>query len=623
MKSHEKVSLNVLQNVYRDYCRLCGAKEDARDLEKLRSRIEHEGYTFLSITLPTFGDALQRCLEVGHIETESFRGFKKRLGVPLLFGVFLSRIFDSSGTLLLEPDPLAIGALRQLAFTFKKQKEKCDDLKTETALKKFKKVEQELSAVEFTEGDNDDYHRLCHILWSGCVPIHNVWQSIPNHGPGATADRLTGNRKYTAKSWPIRAEGYFPLTSFMLPSLNALDSDYYEGIQQISQKDELPVRVIAVPKTAKTPRIIAIEPTCMQYMQQALAHKLMSALENYHLTKGHINFESQKVNQTLAVQASIDRANATLDLSDASDRVHNALVAPLFDHVPDFYGAVQACRSIRANVANEIIPLVKFASMGSALCFPITSMVYYTLSVLGVLRSRKVQLDYKNVVDACKSTYVYGDDIIVPSDTAPVVCVTLEAFGLRVNKAKSFWKGYFRESCGSDAYAGVNVTPIYLRRMITTDKEDSSMLASLIATSNLFYKAGLWLTATTIKEIVERLIGKLPVVGDECGGLGWQSFTFQPPNTTQQDRHLMSSYKRARWNKKYQYVEYLTYCVKSSMKKDLIDGYPALMRFFLDPNPPILWCGLDCGTNHKPRRDMTQSSRFDTVTLKRRWTRPY
>lgn len=626
MKSHEKgFPLSVLENIYKDYSRLCGVEEDARDLMKIRSRTKHEGHAFLSLTLPTFGDDFQKSLEIGHIETGMFQYFKKRAGIPLLFGVFLSRVFDSSSALLPEPDPTAIAAIRQLSYTFKKERRECDVEKQINAFKKFEKVEVELASTLVSQRDNDDFSRVCDIIWSNFMPPDDIWRTVPKHGPGATAERISGNRKYDFVRWHDRVEGYFPLVEFGLPNINAVQSLMYAQIRTVDENCEQPVRVIAVPKTAKTPRIIAIEPVCMQFLQQALARYLMGELENRDtLYKGHINFSSQQVNRELAFQASVDRKMATLDLSDASDRVRNDLVIRMLKRYPELSGAIQACRSIRANVPgiNDKLKLGKFASMGSALCFPVTSMIYYTCSVLGVLRSRKATIDYASVKSACKSTYVYGDDIIVPANTALEVCATLEAFGLKVNQAKSFWKGFFRESCGMDAYSGTEVTPIYIRRTFPTDRSDSASIVSLVETANQMYKKGLWLTSTFIKKMIERVTGNLPVVGEQSEALGWISYTMKTPNTQEQDMNLMSKFKRSRWNLRYHNVEYLTYVVRPSMKRDPIEGYPALMKFFCEPNP-LMWFGVDCGTFRSPRRDMKRSPRFGSVTLKRRWTRPY
>jgi len=131
--------------------------------------------------------------------------------------------------------------------------------------------------------------------------------------------------------------------------------------------------VIAVPKTMKTPRIIAVEPTAMQYMQQAISDNLVSNLEGRHFPyKWMIGFERQEPNQQMAKEGSLHGELATLDLSEASDRVSNQHVRRLTKGFPRVTEGIQACRSRKADVPGHgVIRLAKFASMGSALTFPL------------------------------------------------------------------------------------------------------------------------------------------------------------------------------------------------------------------------------------------------------------
>jgi len=89
--------------------------------------------------------------------------------------------------------------------------------------------------------------------------------------------------------------------------------------------------------------------------------------------------------------------------------------------------------------------------MGNATTFPVQSLVFWSICV-----STLEVVGYKNPADV----YVFGDDIIVPTEVAPLIMAVLPCFGLVVNQNKSFHKGAFRESCGTDAFNGVNVTPI-------------------------------------------------------------------------------------------------------------------------------------------------------------------
>ena len=92
--------------------------------------------------------------------------------------------------------------------------------------------------------------------------------------------------------------------------------------------------------------------------------------------------------------------------------------------------------------------------------------------------------------------------------------MTLEAFGLLVNKKKSFSKGNFRESCGGDYFMGTDVTPVYMRHHIPDrlDRSNSDVLMSLVSTSNQLYKEGYWKTCQTLRDSIEDSLGRrIPV----------------------------------------------------------------------------------------------------------------
>jgi len=292
---------------------------------------------------------------------------------------------------------------------------------------------------------------------------------IPRHGPGATAEKLSGNRKYNQTEWTSRLEEVFPSRDHLIPNwkhVSVLDSvDYLEP------RHERPVRVISVPKTLKTPRIIAIEPTCMQYMQQALLEPLVREVETDDTVKHFIGFTDQAPNQDLAREGSLYGNLATLDLSEASDRVSNQHVRELLSGYSHFFGAVDATRSRKADVPGHgVVRLAKFASMGSALCFPMEAMVFTTIIFMGIARKQNVPLTRKTIKSFRGKVRVYGDDIIVPVEYVASVIELLEVFGLKVNSNKSFWNGKFRESCGGDFFAGTRITPIRVRRLFPTSR---------------------------------------------------------------------------------------------------------------------------------------------------------
>jgi hypothetical protein len=113
--------------------------------------------------------------------------------------------------------------------------------------------------------------------------------------------------------------------------------------------------------------------------------------------------------------------------------------------------------------------------------------------------------------------YVYGDDIVVPSEDVHIVGRALESVGLKVNYAKSFSRGWFRESCGMFAFAGYEVTPLRFRKTFPQTRGDGRGIASWLAYAHDCEQRGYVTTAEYIYTCIETLTGKLPYGLLGCG----------------------------------------------------------------------------------------------------------
>lgn len=604
MKSHASDLLELATTVYTDAAAKCtDVTLDVRDLQTIKSRFEHEGLSFLTITLPAFGVDFERCLSVGQIETTCFRSFKKRAKAPAFLRGFLSQVFDEAGRIKHEPSIPAIEGIRQIAYTFKKLEVPCSPKRVRAALAKFVLVEHEAFSSHLAPKDLATFGQVCRVLWAPV--LHNkdfLGGARPKHGPGATADKLSGNAKYLMQRWHDRLEPYFPLLDWRFTSINAYQSAEFEDVKVILEADEQPVKVITVPKTLKAPRIIAIEPCCMQYSQQGLARELINVLETHPYTSGGINFSFQWINRALAMISSSSGRLATLDLSAASDRVPYTLALSMFDSNPDLRDAIDACRSKKAQTPDgEIHTLKKFASMGSALCFPIEAMYFYTLCVMALMEKRNLPVTAPSLEKVVGDVFVYGDDIIVPVDESDVVVQTLEKYYCKVNTTKSFRQGKFRESCGMDAFDGEPVIPTYLRQEPLRDKRASKeWCVSTMDTSNQFYNKGYWRTSSLLNSFVERVVGKLPITGPRSSVLGKHSFQ-------------KSCVSADRWNMRYQRPEVRAWVVSPVYSDDAIDGYAALTKCLLS---------LAEGNSSSLASDkdhLIRTARHGACALKRRW----
>jgi len=431
------------------------------------------------------------------------------------------------------------------------------------------------------------------------VPFGDLYPLLePRHGPGATQERIKGNAKFRWKRWHSRLEEHFPFTEFGIASIRNLGEENcpLSKVKFIEPGSEKPVRVIFVPKTLKTPRVIAIEPVCMQYIQQSLLQALVPLIERGTYTGGRVNFTRQSINRDLALSSSKDGRYATVDLSEASDRVALELVDRMLTSVPTLKEMVMACRSSSAKLpSGRIVQLTKFASMGSALCFPMEALAFFSAIVTIRIRAAKCAINSRTVRKYSKGVHVYGDDIIIPTDETPGICDHLKLFGLKVNASKTFWTGKFRESCGVDAFDGVDVTPVYCRRLRPADSKSSSEVVSWVEMANLFYKKGFWHTARSIRKVVEETLQiELPHREAASEGLGWRSYS--------ELRTLQ------RWNAKLHRFETRTVIASTPRTLDILTDDGALLKCFKTIGLPSI------DLSH-----LTETIRRGTLALKYRW----
>jgi len=620
LKSNVSDYLKFMEVVYIDATMKCVADvSDLRDLETLRSRVKSEGMSFLTITLPQFARDFERSIAIGYVDSTFFRSFRKNGSIPAFLQGMTSQVFDrDTGRMYDNVNPqiggpssdisTVVESVRQLCLTFKKVELECSPARVASAIEGFIAIEQSFDTFSVQEEERSKFLDVSSLLWNPMVIDFSTTDCIPSHGPGQTADRITGNRKYVWQRWHDRLEPYFPLIDNGYPLGTPIDAEELKKVTIVPEYEEQPTRVVTVPKTLKSPRVIAIEPCCMQYVQHGIQEYLYDTIESYWLTAGHINFRDQSVNQSLAMTSSKTGRLATIDLSDASDRVPRDLALEMFRVNPDLFGAIEACRSTRSQLPDGRIiePLRKFASMGSALCFPVEAMYFYTLCVMALLDHKGLPYNPRNIFNVTRDLYVYGDDIIVPTDAATTVLDYLQRYNCKVNTNKTFVSGSFRESCGVDAFKGYEVTPTYVNKPIPKNRQQASELISWVATANLFYLRGYWRTASFMFERIERILGPLPFVSETSEALGRISYLGCRYSTSE---------RNVRWNSKLQRIEINAWIPSPVFRTDRLDGYGALTKCFLGL--------IGIRTNRNPisqeRSKLERSALHGAVSLKRRW----
>lgn len=337
-------------------------------------------------------------------------------------------------------------------------------------------------------------------------------------------------------------------------------------------------RLLAVPKSYKAPRLIAAEPSEHQWCQQNAKH-YFSDRTGATLLGRFVRFRDQTLNQRLCVQGSRDGSLATLDLSEASDRMTPHVVGQFFRSNPNLLRSLRATRTrgIIQKISRKtetILELRKFSTMGSACTFPVQSLVFLGLAISSVLTHRRLRPTVKNIRRLEGEVAVFGDDIIVPSDCRELLVNLLEVCYFKVNVSKSFWTGKFRESCGIDSFDGNTVTPVYWKQAYKRSKPES--LASVVECSNNFYKKWLLNTAAYLASTVP---ADLPQVHLTSGVFGLKT-RFRPRNA----RH------KTRVNRDLQRVEIFVRSIKASQVRSPTNDETALLQYFTErPSPFDEW----------------------------------
>lgn len=572
----------------------------SRDRFTISKRFKHEGLSFLTITLPSLSDSLQSRLNGDEASPTDFQGFRlvRSGSFPrFLEGLFRLVLDVDSGSVRSDADVDAIISIRQICNLAKKIKIPCHESKVSKAIDNYIQIEQEVCSLNHSiDWDSHPISSFGREIWTSRlmrIDLDCYNNNLhPKHGPGSTSDRIRGNAKYRFKTWPSRLDDAFPLEEFAIAN-----SSFWENAQSIkllSPEQEIPSKVTAVPKTLKGPRLIAQEPVAMQYAQQSLLERFVDEIESMDIES--IRFTDQSVNRRMALYSSINGDYATVDLKDASDRVPFNFVSSVFHRLPNLWKKMTACRSTKSILPNgDILHLGKWASQGSALCFPVLAVTVYTVAAYTV--KQLTGLSTRRTIAYCnKNVFVYGDDLIIPTHILRDVIANLESIGLRVNKNKTYGGGYFRESCGMDAYRGYDVTPTRITRLPPTDVNSVDAIVSLVESSNSFHQKGYWRTASLIVDQINSLGVRLPL-GSSCSGY-LSLTTYQ--NVVEFDRYSADGLHN-------RIVK--AFSVKSVIPSSKIDGHEALLK-----------CLLHRGLDPLAKDHLDRAGRPASLRLKKRWT---
>jgi len=581
-----------------------------QDLTCLRRDVNQRGLAFLTLTLPSLGKVFDKALSHGRLTFSDIpQGIRRKANNILLFRTLFDKVFDDLGCVRSDADVDAIFYLRQLLYCCKKMRLECDVSKTKEALNEFFAIEQQLPQSYPNTWDSESptwEARVGHPLWgvqsepldqlsfdvgscrdSTPLPWHEFrllcryalssfgevdwWTLRGRHGPGAVSETKSDwISKYEFPFWPRKLDLLFPYDWF---GSGILDSEFWPIDK------ELPSRLIVVPKTQKGPRVICSEPLSHQWMQQSILSWIESGISRSVLGRS-INFRDQELSRRDALAASLTGERCTIDLSSASDRISTRLVEYVFQG----FNILDGLHATRTRMlSQDLTPdhpkwtiLRKFSTMGSAVTFPVQSIIF-TLLTVWALRLAEGKHGYDGLEDDFSRVRVYGDDIIAPSTAFETIKLVLHECGLKVNESKTFNEGFFRESCGCDAYKGHDVTPAYI---LQPYDDSPSMIATTVQVSNNFHIRGLWRTAEKeVSQIPEKEYKLLYVASVVDGTFGLTSFSGSS-----------SLHLKKRWDENLQCWYSTALLIDSKSTKVQGGGLSGLTQYFTEvPRPDVNW----------------------------------
>lgn len=224
---------------------------------------------------------------------------------------------------------------------------------------------------------------------------------------------------------------------------NGLIWPYHRAIGEPTSK------LITVPKSWKTRRVIVMDPSYQAWLQKNIEMNLSKAVKGRWGNSCDPRDPAWNRNHV-----SDSNEYATIDLSMASDSVSLPVMEAVFP--PEWRRLLLSARSSQVEMPDgQKHKLIKYAGMGNSTTFPTEVHVFRSI------------VEYARISGGFpkEAAGVFGDDILVPCEWYDSVITSLQHFGFMPNEAKSWSQPFlFRESCGFDYYADKQCNPLRLPR---------------------------------------------------------------------------------------------------------------------------------------------------------------
>lgn len=193
-------------------------------------------------------------------------------------------------------------------------------------------------------------------------------------------------------------------------------------------------RASSVHKNNETDRFINVEPLFPMILQRICARKIKEVLTHhgnnlFPFREEVGRLEVSRDSQWEHGQLIKDKTLATIDFKNASDSVLWRVVLALFPK--QLTGYLMKFRSHFVTFKDFLVEPFKLSSMGNGFTFEVMTALLFAIGQ---------QLSFR--------TRVFGDDVIIPNQSADEFAEVCAYVGFNINVKKSFVKSNFRESCG-------------------------------------------------------------------------------------------------------------------------------------------------------------------------------
>lgn len=305
----------------------------------------------------------------------------------------------------------------------------------------------------------------------GAAPDLEMIAEGSRHGPGSssTISYKDRNSYFKYEKWPYAVS---PRAKALLVDVIKLD-ERWVGVLEDAYRERYKIpkwaildrsvfwdnvvdpqysfnRVTSVPKDGSKDRPIAIEPAGNIFLQLGVGRIIRERLRSAGIDLDR----QQDRNRRAALLASRYGELFTIDLSNASDTVSLEFVRAM---VPsDWFDLLYSLRSPSGEFPDGGgWHYAKISSMGNGFTFELETILFWCLS-------KAISIEFGHRSDI---SLAFGDDMIGMSYLYNHHCIYLREAGFQPNLKKSFVHGRAAESCGIDAFDGVNIRPVFLKSL--------------------------------------------------------------------------------------------------------------------------------------------------------------